>query len=141
MITESPLKMMKNAFYFILKALFVEKIFKFFAMTFWSCRKNGSIRKVRLISKSLTSRRGKQTIEVHILSNFWRSKGNQAMNFGQLIGYNMRNIFVETSWAKCAGETIPRPYLRNQNLTYLDQKCKVLNSLFLLFAFLRTIEI
>ena len=26
---ESPLKMMKNAFYFILKALFVLKIFKF----------------------------------------------------------------------------------------------------------------
>ena len=26
---ESPLKMMKNAFYFILKALFVHKIFKF----------------------------------------------------------------------------------------------------------------
>ena len=27
--TESPLTMMKNAFYFILKALFVLKIFKF----------------------------------------------------------------------------------------------------------------
>ena len=27
--TESPLKMMENAFYFILKALFVLKIFKF----------------------------------------------------------------------------------------------------------------
>ena len=27
--TESPLKMMKNAFYFTLKALFVLKIFKF----------------------------------------------------------------------------------------------------------------
>ena len=26
---ESPLKMMKNAFYFILKAIFVLKIFKF----------------------------------------------------------------------------------------------------------------
>ena len=29
LITESPLKMMENAFYFILKALFVLKIFKF----------------------------------------------------------------------------------------------------------------
>ena len=29
MATESPLKMMKNAFYFILKAIFVLKIFKF----------------------------------------------------------------------------------------------------------------
>ena len=29
--TESPLKMMKNAFYFTSKALFVLKIFKFFS--------------------------------------------------------------------------------------------------------------
>ena len=29
LIPESPLKMMKNAFYFTLKALFVLKIFKF----------------------------------------------------------------------------------------------------------------
>ena len=31
---EGPLKMMKNAFYFILKALFVFKIFKFLAWLF-----------------------------------------------------------------------------------------------------------
>ena len=34
---ESPLKMMKNTFYFILKVIFVLKIFQFFLMTFWSC--------------------------------------------------------------------------------------------------------
>ena len=28
------------------------------------------------------------------------------MKFGQLIEYNMRNISVEKSWTKCAGETI-----------------------------------
>ena len=32
--TESPLKMMKNAFYFTSKALFVLKIFKFFSCLF-----------------------------------------------------------------------------------------------------------
>ena len=37
---------MKNAFYFILKAPFVLKIFKIFIMTFWSCRKSDLIRKV-----------------------------------------------------------------------------------------------
>ena len=31
---ESPLKMMKNAFYFILKSLFVLKIFKFLSWVF-----------------------------------------------------------------------------------------------------------
>ena len=37
--TESSLKMMKNAFYFILKALFVHKIFKTFVLIFLSRRK------------------------------------------------------------------------------------------------------
>ena len=43
--TESPLKMMKNAIYFTLKPLFVLKI-------------NGLIRKIRLISKFMTSQTG-----------------------------------------------------------------------------------
>ena len=33
-LIESPLEMMKNAFYFILKAFFVLKIFKFFLRPF-----------------------------------------------------------------------------------------------------------
>ena len=33
-VTESPLKMMKNAFYFILKALFILKIFQFLSWLF-----------------------------------------------------------------------------------------------------------
>ena len=37
--TESPLKLMKNAFNFTLKAIFVLKIFKKFVPTFWSCTK------------------------------------------------------------------------------------------------------
>ena len=50
---ENPLNMMKNAFYFILKAFFVLKIFKFLFSLFG--RKSGLIRKVRLISKFVTS--------------------------------------------------------------------------------------
>ena len=56
---------------------------------------------------------------MHILPNISRSKGNQAMKFGQLIEYNMRNIFVEKSYTKCAGETIPGSLSKNQNLAYL----------------------
>ena len=41
------------------------------------------------------------------------------MKFGQLIEYNMRNIFVEKSYTKCAGETIPGSLSKNQNLAYL----------------------
>ena len=46
-----------------------------------------------------------------------RSKGNQTMKFGQLLEYNMRNIFVEKSYTKCSGETIPRPFSKKLKLS------------------------
>ena len=62
------------------------------------------------------------------------------MKFGQLIEYNMRNIFVEKSYTNCAEETIPS--LKKSKLSIsLDQYRKVLNSLFLLYANFRAIEI
>ena len=63
------------------------------------------------------------------------------MKFGQLIEYNMRNIFLEKSYTKCCGETIPTPFPKKSKLSMsLDQQSKVLYSLFLLYAKLRTIE-
>ena len=47
-----------------------------------------------------------QTLTIHILPYISRTKGNQVMTFGQLIEHNMRNIFVEKSYTKCAEETI-----------------------------------
>ena len=44
------------------------------------------------------------------------------MKFGQLIEYNMRNIFVKKSYTKCAGETIPTPLSKKSKLSIsLDQ--------------------
>ena len=63
------------------------------------------------------------------------------MKFGQLIEYNM-NIFVQKSYAKFAGETIPRHLSKKSKLNLsLDQYGEVLSSLFLLYANLRAIEI
>ena len=57
-----------------------------------------------------------------MLPNISRSKGNQAMNFGQFIEYNMRNTFVEKSYTKYCGETIPRPFFKKSKLIIsLDQ--------------------
>ena len=81
--------MMKNAFYFILKALSVIKIFKVFVTTFWPSRKNDLIRRIRLIS----SEPSLQTIAIYILLNISKSKGNQTMKLGQLIEYNKRFFF------------------------------------------------
>ena len=64
------------------------------------------------------------------------------MKVGQLIEYNMRNIFVEKSYTKCGGEIIPRPFSRKSKSSISpDQKSKVLWSLLLLYTNLRAIEI
>ena len=44
------------------------------------------------------------------------------MKFGQLTEYNLRNIFVEKSYTKCAAETIPRTLSKISKLSIsLDQ--------------------
>ena len=51
----------------------------------------------------MTSQPGEQTIAKYIMPNISRSKGNQTMKFGELIEYNMRNIFLGKSYTKCGG--------------------------------------
>ena len=44
------------------------------------------------------------------------------MKFDQLIEYNMRDIFVEKSYTKFDGETIPKPFSKKSKLSMsLDQ--------------------
>ena len=38
------------------------------------------------------------------------------MKLGQLIEYNMTTIFLEKSFSKCNGETIPRPFSKISKL-------------------------
>ena len=54
--------------------------------------KNDLIRKIRLISKFMTSEPGWQTIAIHILNNISRSKRNEVMKFGQSIEFCMNNF-------------------------------------------------
>ena len=74
-----------------LRVFFILKIFKIFLGIY----ENGRIRNLRLISKFMTSQPGKQTITIHMLPNISRIEDNQTMKCGQLIGYNVRNIFCE----------------------------------------------
>ena len=48
----------------------------------------------------MTSQTGKQIITIHILANTLKSNGNQAMKFGDLIKYNVLNIFLQRSCRK-----------------------------------------
>ena len=44
------------------------------------------------------------------------------MKFGELINYNMRNIFLEKSYTECGGETCLRPFSEKLKLSIsLDQ--------------------
>ena len=96
--------MMKNEFYFMLKAIFVYKMFKFLSWVF------GHVGK-RLDKKATVNFKiyEKQIIAIHILPNISRSKGNQAMKFGQLSEYNMRNIFKPAE--NQAGRLVPDLFL------------------------------
>ena len=70
----------------------------------------------------MTSQPGKQLIAMHILPNISWSKGNQTMKFGQLTQYNVKKNFLEKSYTKCGGETIPRPFSKKSKLSMsLDQ--------------------
>ena len=56
-----------------------------------------------------------------------RSKGNQAIEFCQLIEYNMRNIFLKKSHRKCDRKTIPKPFSKKSKLKIsLDEYSKAL---------------
>ena len=79
----------------------------------------------------MTSQPGSQTIAIHKSINISRSKENQTIKFGQLTRYNMRDNFIEKSYAKYGGETIPRSFSKKSKLSIsLDQLSKVLYSLF-----------
>ena len=89
---KSPLKVMRNVFYFILKDPSVLKILKFLS---WIFGHRGLIRKIRLTSKFMTSQLGSQAITIHTLPNISQSKGTQTLKLDQLIKYNNKNIFLQ----------------------------------------------
>ena len=109
--------MVKNAFCFILKDLFVLEMLKFMSCLFDYEEKPFDKKAVISYSTFLTSQTGKQTLTIYILYNVLGSKGNQAMKFGQLIEYNRRNIFLEELYRKCVGEASPRPFYKKSKFS------------------------
>ena len=53
------------------------------------------MKKNRLIQKIMAWQPEKQTIPLKILPNISASKGSHTMSFRQLIGYNIKNIYLE----------------------------------------------
>ena len=100
-----PFENEEKCFLFHVKSSFRSQDIYVFVMAFWSCRKNGLIRKIRLTSKFMASQPDLQTISIQILPNVSPSKGNQNIKFGQLIEYNKGNIFLQKFCGKWGRET------------------------------------
>ena len=54
-------------------------------------------------------------ITINMLPNTSRSKVNQTIRFGQLIVYNMRNIFLENLIQNVVEMLVPDPIIKNSN--------------------------
>ena len=63
----------------------------------------------------MTSQPVKSVTARHILYNISKSKGNQTMTFGQLIEYNMRNIFLQKKNA--VEKLFPDTFLKKSKLS------------------------
>ena len=48
----------------------------------------------------MTSQAGTKTIRINIWSDISKSKDIQTMKFGEVIEYNVRNIFLQKSYIK-----------------------------------------
>ena len=82
---------------FIFSAKLVESNSNDFSVTIWKINNSNTHIILPNISRSMI---------LLILPNISRSKGNQSMKLGQLIEYNVINIFLEKSYTKCGVETI-----------------------------------
>ena len=121
---ESPLKMMKNAFYFILKALFVLRIFKFLSWLFGHVGKTAWLERQDEFQNSWRYNLFNKQLQytIHISG----SRDNQTMKLGQLIGYNKANIFLQKSWTTRGTETSSRPlFVFSKSLIKIKSKRSV----------------
>ena len=81
----------------------------------------------------MTSQIGQKIIVIDILPNL--SKDNQTVKFGQLIEYNMGNIFLKKSYAKSIGESSPRSFYKTLKLSMsFNQQSEMSRSLLLLYG-------
>ena len=87
--------LIKNAFYFRLKIIFVLEIFKLLSWLFGFVEKR--LDKKAKVKFKIYDVTNWTAVTMHILPSVSKSKGNQAMKFGQLIKYNLRIVFLQKS--------------------------------------------
>ena len=100
---------MKYACSFMLKALFVLKLFKALSWLFGQVGKwiDGKEAKINFKVYFVIY---KQIITKYVLPKISWSKSNQAMEFGQIIDHDVRNIFLQKSCKEWGRETSSRSH-------------------------------
>ena len=120
-LNASPTNMIKYAFCFTSKAIFVLKIFKYLSWCFRLCRKKLKKAKVNFKIYGVT------TWETNNCNTFmaqYLKKQRQSDNlFGQLLEYDRRNIFFEKPSRKWCSETSSRSIFAFQKSLY-EEKIK-----------------
>ena len=102
--------MMKNPFYFTLKALFVLKLFKFSCLLFGRVKKRFA--EEDKVYFKIYDFMIWLTITIHILLNISRFKGEQVIKFSQIIEYNKRNVYSSKNHAEnVARSLVPNLFL------------------------------
>ena len=100
-----------HPFYFILKAYFVIRTFKFLSWLFGYERKR-LYKKAKVNLKIYESQSGETNVCITHIAQYLRGKkGNQAMKLAQLKEYNITNIFLKKSCRKWSRETSSRRLL------------------------------
>ena len=102
LIVERPLKKKKKAVSFIPKVLFALEIFTFLSWHFDYVEKG--LDKKAIVNLKIFD--VTDIIAIHILPNICRGKDNQEMEFGQLIKYSVRNIFLKNHAENKAGRLV-----------------------------------
>ena len=118
---ENSLKVMKNAFYFILKALFILEILSFLAWLFGFVEK-WLDKKAMVNFKFMAPYTGQQIITIHLIPNISRSKGNETWLVNKIQRENIN--FLQKPCRKWVGETSFRPLFVFQK-SFIWGKCKL----------------
>ena len=114
--SESSLKWWKMLFYFMLKVLFSLEMLHF-CCDLLVMYKNGLMRKIWLI-QNLWRHSLDNKFTIHILPNISRSEGSQAMKFGHLMKYSVRNVFGKNHAESEVGRLVLDLFLFFKNILY-----------------------
>ena len=130
MANEHPLQTSKNAFYLIVKTLFVFKYLNLCSDFFGYVEKR--LDEKAKVSSNIYDVTARPTITINILPNISRRKGIHTMKFGQLVEYNIRKFLLKNHTYNVVQKLVPDHFSKISKLNIsLNLQSEVLYRLFI----------